>query len=327
MRSLARHYVLDVGALSPPLRAAVRPLPADDAETAHFIRVTCEPNWLQDWLAGLLRALLRWSLTDVNAILGRGQMFVLSTAQAQQLLPFEGGPGGRRLLDVGAGDGGVTARLRPLFSHVTCTEVSQPMCRRLRTRTGVVDQVVHSSALARAQGAPFDRDGAFDCVSLFNVIDRCDHPAELLRDACRLVRRDGGRLLLAVVLPFSEFVETDADRRAPRGPLPMKGARCGDGVSLEASLDALLRRVLLTEPLGGEAFARKAGAGAGSDADADADGPHMVLERLARVPYLCRGDTTSGRRFFVLSDAIVVLRHATDEELRARRRDANVAPR
>ena len=51
----------------------------------------------------------------------------------------------------------------------------------------------------------------------------------------------------------------------------------------------------------------------------------MVLERLARVPYLCRGDTTSGRRYFVLSDALIVLRHATREEREAGRAERAAA--
>jgi hypothetical protein len=45
----------------------------------------------------------------------------------------------------------------------------------------------------------------------------------------------------AVVLPFSEFVEDGSLRRHPRGALPMRRARCGDGVSFEGSLDALLQ--------------------------------------------------------------------------------------
>jgi len=207
---------------------------------------------------------------------------------------------------------------------VTCTEVSGPMCARLRARRGVVDRVVAAHGLARGQagaGGAFDEDGQFDVVSLLNVIDRCDRPAELLRDAARLVRRDGGRLLLAVVLPLSEFVEDADARRSPRAPLPMRGARCGDGASFEASLDALLSRVLLARPLGGAAFAGAGGdgggGGSGGGGGGDDDGePHLVLERLARAPYLCRGDTTSGRRFFVLSDALIVLRHATPEERR-----------
>ena len=341
--ALLRHYQLDATQFSSITRRAIKELKSDD-ETEYFLRVTCRPNWMLDFLAGLLRKYLRWSLTDVNALLGRGQMFVLSTEQAKDLLQIK--DRGGSLLDVGAGDGGVTARLSPLFSHVTCTEVSAPMCRRLKARTGVINEVFKTDTLSSSQGAPFNRDNSFDVVSILNVIDRCDNPATLLRDACRLVKRESGRVLLAVVLPFSEFVEVNADRRSPLGPLPMKGARCSDGVSLETSLDALLNRVLLTHPLGGSMYKSdiyqsddsfdkvKIELGDLSDTQSlvswgkkediknnneenieeEEEGPCMVLERIARVPYLCSGDTSSRKRYFVLSDAIVVLRHATREE-------------
>jgi len=336
--ALLRHYQLDASLFSSSLRPAIKELKSDE-ETAYFLRVTCRPNWMVDFIAGMLRRYLRWSLTDVNALLGRGQMFVLSTEQAKELLQIKNRGGS--LLDVGAGDGGVTARLSPLFSHVTCTEVSAPMCRRLKARTGVVNEVFKTDSLSASQGSPFNRDNSFDVVSILNVIDRCDNPSILLRDACRLVKKEGGRVLLAVVLPFSEFVEVNADRRSPLGPLPMKGARCADGVSLEFSLDALLNRVILTHPLGGNAYKSDSVRSVDSfekfkieigdlsetqrlvswkeknenTSDAESDGPCMVLERIARVPYLCSGDTSSGKRYFVLCDAIIVLRHATRDEI------------
>jgi SAM-dependent methyltransferase len=339
--ALLRHYQLDATLFSSSIRPAIKELRSDE-ETAYFLRVTCRPNWVVDFFAGLLRRYLRWSLTDVNALLGRGQMFVLSTEQAKDLLHINNRGGS--LLDIGAGDGGVTARLSPLFSHVTCTEVSAPMCRRLKARSGVVNEVYKTDTLSASQGSPFNKDNSFDVVSILNVIDRCDNPSTLLRDACRLVKKETGRVLLAVVLPFSEFVEVNADRRSPLGPLPMKGARCADGVSLEVSLDALLNRVLLTHPLGGSAYKhdfvrpadssekfkieigdlsetqrlvtwRDNGGEAKEEEEDEEEEPFMVLERIARVPYLCSGDTSSGKRYFVLSDAIIVLRHATREEI------------
>jgi len=341
--ALLRHYQLDATQFSSITRRAIKELKSDD-ETEYFLRVTCRPNWMLDFIAGLLRRYLRWSLTDVNALIGRGQMFVISTEQAKDLLQIK--DRGGSLLDVGAGDGGVTSRLSPLFSHVTCTEVSAPMCRRLKARTGVGNEVFKTDTLSSSQGAPFNRDNSFDVVSILNVIDRCDNPATLLRDACRLVKRESGRVLLAVVLPFSEFVEVNADRRSPLGPLPMKGARCSDGVSLETSLDALLNRVLLTHPLGGSMYKSDMyqsgdsfdkvkielgdlsdtkrlvswGKNEEKEEDREEEGPCMVLERIARVPYLCSGDTSSRKRYFVLSDAIVVLRHATREEKELRTR-------
>jgi len=125
-------------------------------------------------------------------------------------------------------------------------------------------------------------DGAFDVVALMNLLDRCDHPSEMLRDAARLARPGTGRILIALVLPFSEFVEEGTARRGVRAPLPMGGARCGDGATLEASLAAFVERVV--HPLG------------------------LEVERLARLPYLCRGDAR--QPYYVLSDAILVLRHA-----------------
>jgi len=276
--SLARHYALDASQLPAFARSCVLQL-ALDGETRLFLE-SCRPRWLVDAAANLLRACL--SVTDVNGLLGRGQMFVLSGEQAEALLgpslaaarAAHGGP--LRLLDVGAGDGEVTARLARQFGSVSATEVSRVMCHRLSARGYAVK---HTPRIAPDV---FPEDGAFDVVSCMNLLDRCDFPLEMLRDAARLARRGTGRVLLAVVLPFSEFVEEGASRRAARGALPMRGARCSDGVTLEASLAALLERVL--QPLG------------------------LELERVSRVPYLCRGD--AAQPFYVLSDALLLLRHA-----------------
>lgn len=63
-------------------------------------------------------------------------MFVLSRAQVQQLLhrevPVAGGGGS--LLDIGAGDGNVTASLASLVDQVTTTEASAPMVAHLNAR-------------------------------------------------------------------------------------------------------------------------------------------------------------------------------------------------
>jgi SAM-dependent methyltransferase len=184
-------------------------------------------------------------------------------------------PDGRlRMLDVGAGDGEVTSRMAPLFNEVHATEVSPFMVDRLRAR----GYDAKRSAFISSEALP--ASGVYDVVAFMNLLDRCDHPADMLRDAARLLRPGTGRLLVAIVLPFSEFVEEGTRKRAVNGPLPMRGARCGDGASFEASLSALLTRVIA--PLG------------------------FHVERIARVPYLCRGDLS--RPYYVLSDAVLVLR-------------------
>jgi hypothetical protein len=93
-------------------------------------------RWAQSAATTALRATL--SLTDANGLVGRGGMHVLSTEQARTLLErqqagdaLDSAPRGV-LLDVGAGDGSVTAQLAPLFQAVVATEVRP----RARTRVG-----------------------------------------------------------------------------------------------------------------------------------------------------------------------------------------------
>ena len=277
---LQPYYELDLSRLEPSLLSVCKPLSPDD-ETVAWLR-TCRPSICTSLLASLLR--LFYSITDTNAILRRGQMFVLSDGAVRQLLATpsvaagdaDGGADGisaaigagagagaplslrrGRLLDVGAGDGGVTAILARHFDEVHATEVSRPMAARLRERGYTVHETPYLSADA------FPHAHSYDVVSILNVLDRCDHPAALLESARRLLKPDG-RLLLAVVLPFSEFVEEGTARRRVHGPLPMRGARCGDGASFEASLSALITRAVVP---------------AGFD----------VLS-VSKVPYLCGGD-------------------------------------
>ena len=66
---------------------------------------------------------------DTRAQAG-GQMHVLSSAQFASLLGRRAGDPGT-LLDVGAGDGNVTAKMAPLFGAVVATEASPVMTRRL----------------------------------------------------------------------------------------------------------------------------------------------------------------------------------------------------
>ena len=282
MSQLSLYYQLDSTVLPPIAATVCAPLQADD-ETRYFLE-TCKTSILSSALGNVLRCCL--SVTDVNGLLGRGQMFVLSRAHAAELLGASlaaarvaraGEP--LRLLDVGAGDGGVTSRLAPLFDEVTTTEVSSWMAWRLR-RMGYA--TVETPFLTAER---FPAAGAFDVVSLMNLLDRCDHPADMLRDAVRLLRPGTGVLLVAIVLPFSEFVEAGTRRRAVIQPLPMRGARCGDGASFEASLAALVTRVLV--PMG------------------------LELLRIASVPYLCRGDAE--HPYYTLRDAILVLRPSPDD--------------
>jgi len=106
------------------------------------------------------------------------------------------------------------------------------------------------------------RSSHYDVVSCFNVLDRCSHPRNLLHELRRLTR-PGGRVLLAVVLPFRPMVES--------GPgvvrHPEQRFDLDPNQDWEASVNRIVKRVLI--PCGYE------------------------VERLSRVPYLCQGDVGS----------------------------------
>jgi len=281
--------------LDPTLAAAFRPLRRDDATNDFLMRSSRRPwvvNWAQSYACTQLRKFV--SLTDANAILGRGKMMVLTEEQARDLLGVDVGadvgaegevttqpaPSRGVLLDVGAGEGEVTTQLARggSFASVVATEASPPMCRALRAKG--FDLVVQSttiddvSALAReANVRDLRPDGKFECVSLLNVLDRCDAPFTLLTQL-RSLLAPGGTLVLAVVIPFRPFVEDGKTHRPPRErlPLPTNGT-WEDGAS------RLWREVL--KPAG------------------------FTVKRLARTPYICEGDQRNAA--YVLDDAVFVL--------------------
>jgi 2-polyprenyl-3-methyl-5-hydroxy-6-metoxy-1,4-benzoquinol methylase len=46
----------------------------------------------------------------------------------------------------------------------------------------------------------------YDVITCLNVLDRCDYPMTMLKDMVRVVKQDGC-IIIAVVLPFSPYVE------------------------------------------------------------------------------------------------------------------------
>ena len=103
---------------------------------------------------------------------------------------------GQRVLDVGSADGPSVPWLRG-SPHVTVD--LDP--RGLRPGEGVC-----ASALA----LPF-RDGSFDLVSAFDVVEHCEPEAQALAELARVLA-PGGRLLLSV--PAYQWAWSDHDVRA-----------------------------------------------------------------------------------------------------------------
>eukprot|EP00040_Diaphanoeca_grandis_P026482 m.148414 g.148414 ORF g.148414 m.148414 type:complete len:334 (+) comp30593_c0_seq1:132-1133(+) len=192
------------------------------------------------------------SVTMINGLLHRGTMWILSTEQfrkhicptTEEATPFNS------LLDIGAGDGNVTAQLAKLFSgKVYATEYSAVMQWRLRMK---------GYECLSIDGWHTADVGPFDVISCFNVLDRCDEPTTLLEQMRDNVTPVTGRVLLAVVLPFNPFVEVGSSKLKPKQKLKV------DNCCPECGVNSLVKNVF--EPLG------------------------FQLESYSRAPYLCDGD-------------------------------------
>ncbi len=148
---------------------------------------------------------------DVNGLLDMYPMYLLGSPAWETLLT---GQKRGTLLDVGAGDGGLTRYLAPLFREVTTTEASWAMARRLRKRGYECwQQDIGETPL------PY----TYDCVSCLNVLDRTPYPIRLLQAIGRICAPQGC-LLIATPLPLRAFYYsgprtlTPAERLFAPGP-------------------------------------------------------------------------------------------------------------
>lgn len=179
--------------------------------------------WLQIWhiFARFFLTMFSMTQTDVNGLLQRGSMFILSEDQFITLLTESGfkghGLGGGateevEILDIGAGDGEITERLhlsvRRMLADINgdqhhqtvsvyVTETSWIMRKRLDKYENFsvieVDSVRQLSNL--------------NLISCLNVLDRCADPHQMLRDIHNMLSPHG-RAIFALVLPYSHYVET-----------------------------------------------------------------------------------------------------------------------
>lgn len=258
-KGLSLRYAADL----PQLAAACAPFTqlTLDQETADYIdrAKSARHGLFLTWLHRMMRGFL--SDFDINGFLGTYPMHVLSTQQWRVLLPCAGG----RLLDVGAGRGDATAQLAVLFDETVVTETSQAMARRLKKQgyECLVGDIVERS----------DLNEKFDAVSLLNVLDRCDSPLSLLGVARRALK-EGGLLIVALVLPYGPFVYDGGAARRPRERLPIYSR------DWEIAATEFITTCLL--PLG------------------------LEIETLSRAPYLSGGD--AHQALYELDDLIVVCR-------------------
>ncbi|XP_032681039.1 methyltransferase-like protein 9 isoform X2 [Odontomachus brunneus] len=239
-----------------------------DKAAKHFITRSTERSdslSLQAWHS-LARSVLSWFITrtSINGLLGRGSMHVFSSEQFQRLMNASGfmGPW-HSLVDLGAGDGATTAHVAYLFEKVYATDISLPMRWALaRRKFTVLDaEKWHQEA------------GPFNVILCLNLLDRCDRPNTML-SLLKASLAPGGRLVVALVLPFSPYVEVgERGNHKPLEDLPVRE----NGV--EAQIIELVDRVFT--PAGLRCLA------------------------WSKLPYLCEGDL--GQAYYFLHDMIFVL--------------------
>lgn len=103
------------------------------------------------------------------------------------------------VLFLGAGDGAVTEKFSKYFRKVYVTEKSKTMSWRLKEKGyNVLD----------ADKWHEQSNESYDVISCMNLLDRCDRPLDLLQSLHVKLKKGTGRLILAVVLPLSQYVES-----------------------------------------------------------------------------------------------------------------------
>jgi len=233
-----------------------------DEETLQFVKDSEEKSdWIftQLWY-NLAKSVMQWmySQTDINGMLNRGSMFVFSKKQFTTMLKVPDDWKSESLLDLGAGDGKPTAVMESFFEKIFVTEMSPPMRKLLKGRGFEVLDI-----------DSWQKENAYDVISCLNLLDRCEEPVSILKEAHSSLKEDG-RLVVALVLPFRPYVESRQDHK-PTQAMDISGA------NLETQVEGA---VMAIEKVG------------------------FRLESWSRVPYLCEGDLS--RPIYHLNDALMV---------------------
>lgn len=152
---------------------------------------------------------LFFTQTDLNGVLDRGSMFILSEDQIMDMLIKSGFQMSNvaKVLDIGAGDGHCTQRIQRALSRlhdsggglpeVLVTETSWIMRKRLIK--------YDNFSIVEVNDVSHLRD--IKLVSCLNVLDRCADPHQMLTDIHHILS-SSGRAVFALVLPYYHYVES-----------------------------------------------------------------------------------------------------------------------
>jgi len=192
-------------------------LSADD-ETIRFIKTSTEKSeeLFTQIYHNFAKVVLSWfySQTDINGILQRGSMFVLSR---EQFLLLTDAMEEDSMIDLGAGDGATTLSMAPSFNKVYATEASKPMRAILEMKSIKVLMI-----------EDWINHGPYNLISCLNLLDRAENPLAILQDV-KLALKPKGLFLVALVLPYTPYVETNQSHK-PTEPLDITGQTLEDQI-------------------------------------------------------------------------------------------------
>ncbi|KJH41147.1 DREV methyltransferase [Dictyocaulus viviparus] len=229
-----------------------------DSETNQFIEnsiLTSNSVCLQVYYA-FMSSILSFFLsrTSINGILNRGAMFLFSVNQLKYFLniPPDWNASEKRLLDLGAGNGGITKKLSVFYSNVHVTEISEVMKWRLRLEDFIIEDV----------DTWYSSLDSYDLISVLNLLDRHYNPQKLLKDIHMAAFRSNCPVLIAVVLPIHQFVEYHPFRKSNQADVRLQV----EGNTFEQQVSSLIENEFV--PVG------------------------FQVVRWTKLPYLCEGDSS-----------------------------------
>ncbi|CAG2171382.1 unnamed protein product [Oppiella nova] len=278
-----------------------------DCETQEFVDLCYQKS--DQYFTHLFHSIARtilclfMSSTSVNGLLGRGSMFVFSDKQFRALLgdhllmtdsnmysssseplidiigsdsndSVDTNAGADRvLIDLGAGDGKITEIMSKYFHKTYTTEIS-PVMRKILLKKGFNVLEVEEWCQTGLQ---------YDVISCLNVLDRCDKPLSMLAHMRSALRPKTGLIVLALVLPFSQYVEVNDNHRADHRPSEVLAI---DGHTFEEQLVSFVANVLAPNGL--------------------------QVVKWSKLPYLCEGDLEL--TYYWLYDVVLVLKAVGDDQ-------------
>ena len=150
----------------------------------------------------------RWRASEIGA--------ATEGLERQLILELVGDVSGRRVLDVGCGDGALTVELTRRGATVTGVDASAAMIEAAkgRARRGRVDIAFQ---VAKAEDLPFPSE-QFDVVTAITILCFVNEPAPAFREAARVLR-PGGRFVIGELGKWSTWAAARRLRAWAGSPL------------------------------------------------------------------------------------------------------------